>query len=619
MKKLLLYFEQAYLQDYFITVANHLHQEFPNLVSLGSPKELPEFPYKTILITKEKLHSCQHDYVWTTADLLDYVNNQAFKLATFHHAGYGESVFIPNSNTLRQADLIMCATYQPTVKVKADAFQNLIQIDNSKKLLIGAIGYPKFDRCWHACKQQQIKDTIIVCLTDVDDIHYHVFEQLDICLSTLLQQTKDNIVLRPFPRDLNKTSFKELINKFSSNERFRVSQGSYISTFATSKYMVFFGRKDATTAYTYAYSTEKPVLFIEPHISARINKRDIGYSIQNSSFLTLGIEAINQDPATNRILNSRQSSIDFVGHSLDRIKQVIGYYCFSQTSMNKDVYEYTLNPNTFNLPKALNSLLELVDHVANTAKQHGNSYIITDYLNYYLKKLPKSLLHGKEERLILFVIRAEDHIQPSSFFSVTSLMLLTAEKNAVVIPAKQVSELTRITKKKYNEIDSPSELFRRKALDLLVQLGEREVSQKIAKELMTSIDNRVFISLINWTRKFNSDYTTEIVLNYLAICKYWQLDLLTEIVSKQSYSFFGDGDSTRNLITYIQFHNLPLPDKIYTSTPKNDFLDQIQISDIKEFQNEESILIVSPTAYDVIHNRLLDLGINKNKLIKIVN
>jgi hypothetical protein len=304
MKKLFLYFEQGYLTDYFVSVAVALNKKFVNKIVLGSAIELTKLQVETVKINKLELATLPYSYVWTTVDLLPFVSISAFKICTVHHAGYGENLFIPNFKILALADVFLCCTFSPEIQFHEGVFSNLVEVKDKRQFSIVPIGYPKFDHCWHHCQAQKVKTSIMVALTDINDIHYDALKQLRICFQLLLENTEDTIIFRPFPRDLNLPKVKKLISEFSASHKFLVSEGSYIDCFSSSKLMIFLGRKDATTAYTYAYSTETPVLFIEPSISKKIQERDIGYSIQDAEYILEGLGSAENSSPQKRIIST---------------------------------------------------------------------------------------------------------------------------------------------------------------------------------------------------------------------------------------------------------------------------------------------------------------------------
>ena len=85
------------------------------------------------------------------------------------------------------------------------------------------------------------------------------------------------VIYRPHPLDLTYKGdykFVEKINNiFSKNSRFKLDNSiSYIDSFRSAKFMA----TDITSsAYTFAYSTNKPVIFFSPNEEKL--KRDVSY------------------------------------------------------------------------------------------------------------------------------------------------------------------------------------------------------------------------------------------------------------------------------------------------------------------------------------------------------
>ena len=82
----------------------------------------------------------------------------------------------------------------------------------------------------------------------------------------LIFKIKKKIIYRPHPLDLLKKGdiklVKKIINRFKNNNHFKIDQNvSYLDSYKNSDLLL----TDITSiAYTYAFSTEKPVIFYSP-------------------------------------------------------------------------------------------------------------------------------------------------------------------------------------------------------------------------------------------------------------------------------------------------------------------------------------------------------------------
>ena len=142
---LFIYFEADYLKDYFLSIASALDGGANIDYFLCSPSaELPaqanfcRLEYTQLPITKT-------DIVWTTVDLAEHLQGFHKVIVSMHHAGYDESLTIPNTRTLRYADYLFCTRSHQGISLPEDTFKNLVREPRADKLHIVPIGYPKLD------------------------------------------------------------------------------------------------------------------------------------------------------------------------------------------------------------------------------------------------------------------------------------------------------------------------------------------------------------------------------------------------------------------------------------------------------------------------------------------
>ena len=156
----------------------------------------------------------------------------------------------------------------------------------------------------------------------------------------LLNDLNQKVVFRPHPIDLttkgNVYFIKRLIEVFSKNSNFYVDFSvSYLNSFKNSKFLI---TDLSSTAYTYAFATEKPVIFYSPNEkSLKKNKFLSFYYFIDRSKIGITLTKFNQIKKKliyfqkqkliykRRIISLRNQRIKYFNKSLMRTKKIINY------------------------------------------------------------------------------------------------------------------------------------------------------------------------------------------------------------------------------------------------------------------------------------------------------
>ena len=164
------------------------------------------------------------------------------------------------------------------------------------------------------------KDSILIAPTGNHMLkNFNISNDLLNIIDNLLNKTKNKIIYRPHPLDLNKKGninyVTNIVNKFKNYKNFKVDLSiSYLKSYSKAKLLVtdFSG-----TAYTFAFSTLRPVIFYSKN-EAKLKKteynnllyfrerRQIGYVSKNISHF---VNLINKFSLSNKKMESKIFSL----------------------------------------------------------------------------------------------------------------------------------------------------------------------------------------------------------------------------------------------------------------------------------------------------------------------
>ena len=149
-------------------------------------------------------------------------------------------------------------------------YNQLKKYNNNIKPKIFDTGYLKLDHIFKKNKSNILKKNKKFCKTiliapaySLNYKKYNISKNFIKLMDYLILKLKKKIIYRPHPLDLTKKGdiklVKKIINRFKNNNHFKIDQNvSYLDSYKNSDLLL----TDITSiAYTYAFSTEKPVIY----------------------------------------------------------------------------------------------------------------------------------------------------------------------------------------------------------------------------------------------------------------------------------------------------------------------------------------------------------------------
>lgn len=167
---------------------------------------------------------------------------------------------------------------------------------------------------------------------------YNMYQHLEKIIENLLSKTNEKIIYRPHPLDLtNKGDLKtinKILYKFKKNHNFSFDLSvSYFNSFKNSKLLI---TDLSSTAFTYAFATEQPVIFFSKNENRLKSdyfsklyyfkdRKKIGAVVENVSKLLNIIRknSLNKVHIYNNIIRLRKNRIEFFGSAVKRTAKEI--------------------------------------------------------------------------------------------------------------------------------------------------------------------------------------------------------------------------------------------------------------------------------------------------------
>ena len=215
---------------------------------------------------------------------------------------------------------------------------------NKKKIpkLINT-GYLKLDKVIKELKKvKNLKNHILVAPTFSGQMkNYNMSNKLKIIIENILLKG-EKVIFRPHPLDLtnkgNLNNIENIFNKFHKYDNFFYDNStSYIDSYSKAKLLItdFSG-----TAYTFAYSTLRPVIFFSKRekefkklkitdLFYFKDRETVGIIAKSISQILYCIKKINKKKEynKNKIFNLRKKRIKYVNKSLDQTNKQILKIC----------------------------------------------------------------------------------------------------------------------------------------------------------------------------------------------------------------------------------------------------------------------------------------------------
>ena len=158
---------------------------------------------------------------------------------------------------------------------------------------------------------------------------YGLFELIDILLTNI----ESKIIFRPHPSNRIEKKVIEIEQKFNKNPKFNLDiSDNYLNIYLKSYCLI---TDLSGTAYTYAFLTKKPVIFLSKNEKLINNlgynklayfedREKIGIVIQNLSEIVYTIKNIKFiEKEIKNSINLLEKDLSYLGNSKNRIKQLI--------------------------------------------------------------------------------------------------------------------------------------------------------------------------------------------------------------------------------------------------------------------------------------------------------
>ena len=208
------------------------------------------------------------------------------------------------------------------------------KVDEKKPLLINT-GYLKLDHVYKKLKNDEFDEDSILLAPTLSSMlkNFNLDEYLDSIIKEILDKSEFKIIYRPHPRDMINTKKKLFINniynKYKDNKKFSLDyKTSYLDSYKRSKILItdFSG-----TAYTYAFSKLRPIIFFSKNennlIDSKFNdlyffkdRLKVGKIVQNIDNLKEEIYSVNKQIEfySNQISLLRSERIKFFRNSIQQ-------------------------------------------------------------------------------------------------------------------------------------------------------------------------------------------------------------------------------------------------------------------------------------------------------------
>ena len=211
------------------------------------------------------------------------------------------------------------------------------------------IGYPKIDFLFSKLTKEENKEkNILIAPTQIDGFpEFTIANHLKDLFTILLDNTNYNIIFRPHPRDRNNNIIKKLIINFEENKRFNYDTSeNYIDTYSKSYLLI---TDISGTAYTYAFLTSNPVIFITPNenklasynydkLNFFLDRNKIGKTINSTKEILQNIKLVEKDyNFFNKSIELLRKDMKFFGKSKEKFKEEVkSMYVSFENQLTKD-------------------------------------------------------------------------------------------------------------------------------------------------------------------------------------------------------------------------------------------------------------------------------------------
>ena len=221
-------------------------------------------------------------------------------------------------------------------------FDNLFikyNTDNNKKIpKIFCVGYYKLDYLVKKFKKiKGFSKQIVIAPSDFRHIkEITILNDLNEIINKLLLKTNYKIIFRPYPNNRDSKLIKSIKKKFEKDRNFSLDMSDdYFKIYSKSLCLI---TDISGTAYTYAFATEKPVIFYSPDEKLLkknkflsfyyfIDRNKIGITLTKFNQIKKKLIYFQKQKLIykKRIISLRNQRIKYFNKSLMRTKKIINY------------------------------------------------------------------------------------------------------------------------------------------------------------------------------------------------------------------------------------------------------------------------------------------------------
>ncbi len=196
-------------------------------------------------------------------------------------------------------------------------------------------GYPKLDYLKENSKlYKSTNNSIVIAPTNLTAFgKLSMFNYLDELIDILLTNIESKIIFRPHPSNRKENKVIEIEKKFNKNPKFNLDiSDNYLNIYLKSYCLI---TDLSGTAYTYAFLTKNPVIFLSRNEKLINNlgynklaffqdREKIGIVIQNLSEIIYTVKNIKFiEKKVKNSINFLEKDLSYLGNSKNRIKQLI--------------------------------------------------------------------------------------------------------------------------------------------------------------------------------------------------------------------------------------------------------------------------------------------------------
>ena len=205
------------------------------------------------------------------------------------------------------------------LKKKINQYQNIKS--NENKISLINTGYLKLDHVYKNLKENNLVEESILLAPTLSSmlIDYNLDKSVDSIIEEILKNDKFKLIYRPHPGDLinkeKKTVIKNIYEKYRNQSNFSLDDNtSYLESYKKSKILVtdFSG-----TAYTYAFSKLRPVIFFSKN-EEKLKKSELNELFYFKDRDTVGkiiqdIDRLNEEIySTDKLINYYSNEIELL-------------------------------------------------------------------------------------------------------------------------------------------------------------------------------------------------------------------------------------------------------------------------------------------------------------------